>query len=419
MSAFHEPPLPRVEPEPVDASIPVPVPANAASLQFLDRPGLPQLLVRNLLFGALTLGFYRFWAKTNLRRFLWASVVIDGEPLEYTGRARELLIGFLIVMAIFVPLSVGYSALQTMLLDTPAAGIILSIVYAVGLYLLINAAIWRARRYRLLRTLWRGIRAGQDGSTWIYMGKAALWLLLVPLSLGLALPWALADLARYRIEHTLWGQFRGRFTGTGRGLLGPWLLVMALSVLPFVACLAGVAVNFDWGALPEANPRQIEAAAASAGRWLTVTAILAVVGAPFLYAWFTVRWQRWYLGHTEIGPLHFSSRLRARSLIWRGILLLTLPPVFLAVMIALGFTAAMAAHSHMFIVIPVVFVFLLIGWGGFRLLGMLVFYVPVLRRVIEAITVENLAAAGGAQQSQQPDVRFGEGLADSFEIGIV
>lgn len=419
MSAFHEPPPLRVGSEAIGAPVPVPAPANTANLQFLDRPGLPQLLVRNLLFGALTLGFYRFWAKTNLRRFLWASVVIDGEPLEYTGRARELLIGFLIVMAIFVPLSVGYSALQASLLTDPVAGGILSLAYALTLYLLVNAAIWRARRYRLLRTLWRGIRAGQDGSTWVYIGKAALWLLLVPLSLGLAMPWALADLARYRIEHTQWGQFRGRFTGTGRGLLLPWLLVMALSVLPFVACLAGVAVNFDWGALPEANPRQIEAAAASAGRWLTVTAILAVVGAPFLYAWFTVRWQRWYVGHTEIGPLRFTSRLRARSLIGRGILLLILPPVFLAVMIALGFTAAMAAHSQIFIVIPVVFVFLLIGWGGFRLLGMLVFYVPVLRRVIETITIENLTAAGGARQSERPAVRFGEGLADSFEIGIV
>lgn len=419
MSAFHEPPPLRVGPEPGGVSIPVPAPANAASLQFLDRPGLPQLLVRNLLFGALTFGFYRFWAKTNLRRFLWASVVIDGEPLEYTGRARELLIGFLIVMAIFVPLSVGYSALQASFLTDPVAGGILSLAYVLTLYLLINAAIWRARRYRLLRTLWRGIRAGQDGSTWVYIGKAALWLLLVPLSLGLAMPWALADLARYRIEHTQWGQFRGRFTGTGRDLLLPWLLVMALSVLPFVACLAGVAVNFDWDALPDVSPRQIEAAMDSAGRWLRSTAILAVVGAPFLYAWFTVRWQRWYVGHTEIGPLRFTSRLRARSLIWRGILLLILPPVFLAAMIALGFTAAAAVRGHIFVVMSLALVFVLIGWGGFRLLGMLVFYVPVLRRVVEAITVENLAAAGGAQQSPRPDVRFGEGLADSFEIGIV
>ena len=420
MTEHRDPPPLRTGPVAGDSPAdPVP-PADTARVRFLQKPGLPQLLVRNLFFGALTLGFYRFWAKTNLRRFLWASIAIDGEPLEYTGRARELLIGFLIVMAVFVPLSVGYSALQAMLLDSPQAAFILSLAYILAFYLLFNAAVWRARRYRLLRTLWRGIRAGQDGSTWVYMGKATLWLLLVPLSLGFALPWALADFARYRIEHTTWGQFRGQFSGTGRGLLLPWLLVMVLVVLPIVAGLAAAAAQVDWALVFTASDtRQARQAFQPAVAWIGDSIILSLLVMVPVYAWFTIRWQRWYVGHARLGPLRFSSDLRLRSLIGRGILLLVVVPLFVGAVIAIGATAVAATYMRIWVAVPVALVFVVIGWSGMRLLGMLVFYVPVMRKVVEAITVENLLAAAEARQSRQPDMKFGEGLADSFEIGIV
>lgn len=424
MTVFNDPPPLRTGPapgHPVEGPVADSAPAEDGALQFASRPGLPALLVRNMLFGFLTLGIYRFWAKTNLRRFFWASVGIGGEPLEYTGRARELLIGFLIVMAIFVPLSVGYSALQTMLLDNAVAAGILSLAYALVLYLLINAATWRARRYRLARTLWRGIRAGQDGSTWAYIGKAALWLLLVPLSLGLAMPWALADLARYRIVHTTWGQFRGTFSGTGRGLLRPWLLVMALLVLPLLVCLAGAVLQAGWSTLsPAAGPQQLAGATARAGGWLSAALLLTVLAGPVLYGYFLVRWQRWYVGHTRIGPLHFTSSLRLRDLFLYGILLVILPIAFLAAITVAGVVAVQATEEFSKLLAGIlIVVFALLALGGLRVLVMLTVYTPVLRTVITAITVENVAAAAEAQQSLQPQMRFGEGLADSFEIGIV
>src|SRR4030081_341956 len=55
----------------------------------------------------VTVGFYRFWLATDIRRHLWSNTHIDGDSAEYTGRGRELLIGFLIALAIIVP---GYPA---------------------------------------------------------------------------------------------------------------------------------------------------------------------------------------------------------------------------------------------------------------------------------------------------------------------
>ncbi|WP_163317442.1 DUF898 family protein, partial [Enterobacter hormaechei] len=58
-----------------------------------------------------TVGFYRFWLTTDIRRHLWSNTLIDGDGAEYTGRGKELLIGFLVALAILVPVYLGYALL--------------------------------------------------------------------------------------------------------------------------------------------------------------------------------------------------------------------------------------------------------------------------------------------------------------------
>src|SRR5260370_272314 len=63
-----------------------------------------RLLARGAVLLMLTLGIYRFWLTTDIRRYLWSSTEIADESFEYTGTARELLLGFLIAIAVLVPL---------------------------------------------------------------------------------------------------------------------------------------------------------------------------------------------------------------------------------------------------------------------------------------------------------------------------
>src|SRR5438477_13088308 len=56
----------------------------------------------------VTLGIYRFWLATDVRRFLWSNTEIAGYGLEYIGTARELLLGFLIAIALLVPINVVF-----------------------------------------------------------------------------------------------------------------------------------------------------------------------------------------------------------------------------------------------------------------------------------------------------------------------
>src|SRR5436305_3578126 len=67
-----------------------------------------RLLARGAVLLMFTLGIYRFWLITDIRRFLWSNTSVADESLEYTGTARELLLGFLIAIAVLLPLYAGF-----------------------------------------------------------------------------------------------------------------------------------------------------------------------------------------------------------------------------------------------------------------------------------------------------------------------
>src|SRR3954468_8983392 len=78
-------------------------------VSFFDRrPDFRRLVVRGAWLEFVTVGFYRFWLATDMRRHLWSHTEVDGDGAEYTGRGKELLIGFLIAMAILVPVYLAY-----------------------------------------------------------------------------------------------------------------------------------------------------------------------------------------------------------------------------------------------------------------------------------------------------------------------
>ena len=49
-----------------------------------------RIVLRGAVLLMVTLGLYRFWLATDIRRFLWANTEIDGQSLEYSGTALEL-----------------------------------------------------------------------------------------------------------------------------------------------------------------------------------------------------------------------------------------------------------------------------------------------------------------------------------------
>lgn len=61
----------------------------------------------------ITLGIYRFWAKTKIRNFIWASASLDGDSFEYHGTGLEKFLGFLLAIVI---LALYLGAIQAVLI---------------------------------------------------------------------------------------------------------------------------------------------------------------------------------------------------------------------------------------------------------------------------------------------------------------
>ena len=78
-----------------------------------ERRSFFGLVARGAGLEMITAGFYRFWLTTDIRRHLWSHTVVDGDGAEYTGRGKELLIGFLVAMAILMPIYLGYFILDS------------------------------------------------------------------------------------------------------------------------------------------------------------------------------------------------------------------------------------------------------------------------------------------------------------------
>src|SRR5580704_14904166 len=223
-----------------------------------DRKQFFHLVLRGAGLELITVGFYRFWLATDIRRHLWSNTLIDGNAAEYTGRAKELLFGFLFAIAILLPIYLAYFLVGV---EVERAKAFASLPLFLFFYLFGQFAIYRARRYRLTRTVWCGLRFWMNGSGLAYAGRAALWGLLMILTLGLMLPWREAALERYKMRHSYYGDLPGRFDGRGweffkRGwwlwLLG--LLALALTIwaaarkVPAAPFLLMVAAPFVYGA---------------------------------------------------------------------------------------------------------------------------------------------------------------------------
>ena len=255
------------------SSVPLhPPPLPPAELAFSgNRNVFFRLVARGAALELLTVGFYRFWLATDIRRHMWSNTLIDGDAAEYTGRGRELLIGFLFALAILVPIYLAYFLVS---IEFERRASFASIPLLLSFYAFGQFAIYRARRYRLTRTVWRGVRFWMDGSGWAYAWRAVLWGALAVVTLGFAYPWREAALERYKMQHSYYGDLQGGFEGRGSEFFKQawhlWLLA------PF--------------------------------------AIVLFPTFPFLYAEFKAREWRWWLSGLRFGAVRLESSLPRTAL---------------------------------------------------------------------------------------------------------
>jgi uncharacterized membrane protein YjgN (DUF898 family) len=381
----------------------------ARRVEFADgRPAFRRLVLRGAMLELVTVGFYRFWLATDMRRHLWSHTSVDGDAPEYVGTAKELLIGFLFALAILLPLYLGYLLLGLEAEIYQAyASLPLGLIY----YVFMQFAIYRARRYRLTRTVWRGVRFSMTGSGLNYAWRVGLWSLLVFFSLGIALPWRQAALERFKMRYTAYGHLQGRFDGTGGQLFkrgwGLWLALWVLVLLPVV---------LGYQLMP----------------WLAgLASIVLVFALPFVYALYKAIEWRWWVSGIRFGDVGFESDMDRAELIdlywkvlgWSFLIILGLAIWFGAVM-GIGYTLVEGDTPELKFLAMSQHWGLLVAGGLGYVAGVLAFWAvmriylihDIWQRVAGSSTVRNLEAAADVTTQGQAAGALGEGLASSLDV---
>jgi uncharacterized membrane protein YjgN (DUF898 family) len=408
-------------------------PAGPAPIIFQNqRPQFRRMVMRGALLELITIGFYRFWLATNIRRHVWHSTSVDGDALEYTGTGKELLFGALLALAIFLPVYVVYFLIG---IEAERMQAFASVPFGLFFYLFAQFAVFRARRYRMTRTVWRGVRFWMTGSGWDYAWRAALLMVLVILTLGLFLPWREAILERFKMRHSHYGDLQGRFEATGWEFFKQgwwlWLLVIIFGVILPLAGVAGTVelARRQMTAVPISNAFTMGVA------FFYIVAQLIQIGmllaAPFIYGQFKAIQWRWWISGVAFGSVHFTSSIRGTNLFglyWKvvGWLLLILALLVTAIIGIVGSStlglneATLAQHivvasQQWSVLVAVLLSYVIAALMATAVMRLYLIH-DVTARIAASTTVHNIAAAEDVAARGAAANAVGEGLADSLEI---
>ncbi len=232
------------------------------------RGELFHLAIVTTMLTIITLGIYRFWAKTRIRKYIWSSVSGDGDAFEYTGTGLEKFLGFLVAIVV---LAIYLGIIQMVLFffglsfvaepTTPAEMVMMVSVLYINLLAilpLVFYAVYRARRYKMARTRWRGVRFGMEQGAWGYALRASGYTILMIVSLGLMAPLANFKLEKYMMDRSWYGDAQFEQHGKWTALYGAMKHIFIGAIILVVIAgiggalqiegvmIAGVFVGYIW-----------------------------------------------------------------------------------------------------------------------------------------------------------------------------
>ncbi len=368
--------------EPGGESVPNPGASDRGAIDFTGRGwDIFGIWLMNFVFSILTLGIYSFWGRTNIRRYLWQNTRYEDEAFEYTGTGGELFIGFLIVVfVVLLPLSAVnfFVQIYTQQGNFWVAGALQGGTYAAILFL-VGVATHRVRRYRLSRTLWRGIRGALGGSSLRYGAYYFGYFLLNILSLGLTYPYTTVRLWSLLANDTWLGSGRFHFEASAKPLYRPFMVMWGIGA----AACAGLGLLTlliylrSGNSLDNVGPEAFSPIFGVAYTGL----FLAIIPIAIAYMWFAAaRYRLFASGTTFAGDVAFKLDLGGGK--YLGFSLFN----FFLQFATLGFASS----------------FILIRGG---------------RLVSDRLQVIGEPDYETISQSTAEMPRFGEGLGEAFDVG--
>ena len=274
------------------------------------------IALTNLALTIVTLGIYRFWGQVRERKYLWSKSRFIDANLEWTGTGVELFVGFIMGAILFgIPFFILQFGVQALVLQGyGGTAAIVGFASFVFLYYMIGVAKFRALRYRLSRTYWRGIRGGSDNMGLKY-GWSYIWKNVVGwLPGGLLIPWSMVSLWNERWKEMSFGSHRFDSDADFSDLMKRYLLFYLSPIVFFVALIvvgiAGGAGLAAFGGLEGEPPVWLSFAIG-----LSVVALFYLI-LPIIWLIFYAKFYRVAVGALTMEKLQFGFGARTKHWIW-------------------------------------------------------------------------------------------------------
>jgi len=278
--------------------------------------GIFKLSIFNFALRLLTLGVYHFWGKTEVRKRIWSSMRLQGEPFEYTGTGWEMFKGFVVVFAVvLLPLALFSFGIQLFVTSPALQGFLMAAMYLV-IFILVGMGTYRAQRYRLSRTRWRGIRGSlTNGMSFkyamIYIGTA----ILIPFTAGWIIPWRETVLQAFMTNETSFGNRPLRFTADAGPLYKRYWAVWLAGIVSYIGGMSAFIAIFweKFKAVQKGIPLTY-----STKDWIIIGIIVffSLMFYVLIKAWYSAGLINYFASHTWYGRANFKGRATALSLVW-------------------------------------------------------------------------------------------------------
>jgi uncharacterized membrane protein YjgN (DUF898 family) len=379
-----------------------------------------KIAVPNLLLTIVTLGIYRFWATTRERQYLWSQTQFIDERLEWTGTGMELFIGFIMVFFLIgIPFAVIQLVAQGAIFQgEPVVAGVLTLVMFTILFYLTGVAYYRALRYRLSRTYWRGIRGGSDDPGFHY-GVSYMWKhVAAAIPLFLLYPWASISLWNERWGKMSFGPYRFESNAQWTQLMKRYLLFYLAPFLIFVAAI--------YAGVQETRGGMGAGGMAAMGGFVVLIVLAVYILMPLAALLYYSKFLRVGVGGLRIGELELEFKARspdwilfflANWLIWGLAAGLAFVPISM-VMGGAGFSPELFGENMSAAVIGTLALSAALGVIAIGLATALIRYRSWKFFVVhmEAYGEVNLDRMS---QSETVVSGHGEGLLDAFDVGAI
>ncbi|MEO0957930.1 MAG: DUF898 family protein [Pseudomonadota bacterium] len=410
--------------------------------RFVEAGTIFWIAFTGAILSVLTVGLYRFWMITRLRRAYAGSIRIDGDPIEYTGTGFEKMLGFLIAVALLaVYLGIANVFLIFAGIVSLDAGALFAPVSLVAVLPFYFWAQYRSQKYFLARLNWRGIRFGLAGGAWGYTLRSLLWGLAAVLTLGLLYPYLHFRQAKYITDRSFFGSIPMKQEGSWLGLLAYWIWLYISLGMVFLAA---------WGLAEEMRLGE------------EGISILLAVFTPFAMLLIFIMMMNYQIGafrylwdNRRIGNASIENDVTVGSIIWtylKGSFLVSFLTMIVSIIAGIVFIGGgvfitgalmegaqgtqellsqdlqalfesetlpsperLATMAPVFIGVALTYFFLFAASFAF---GQSLITQPILRLKVEAMLIRRPEALLSAQQRSRDEMRDAGGFADALGVDV-